>query len=98
MNDSKLGPAYNPLDLNFDKHLNGKLFHKVCFDLRLKTGLHQATLTLAEPLQGPQVNVLNCFSNTIHTQFGIILHIPKLEVANQDILCSIISNTSVSDQ
>ena len=23
--------------------------------LRLKTGLHQATLTLAEPLQGPQV-------------------------------------------
>ena len=31
------------------------------FVIRLKTGLHQATLTLAEPLQGPQVDMLICF-------------------------------------
>ena len=31
------------------------------FVIRLKTGLHQATLTLAEPLQGPQVDMLTCF-------------------------------------
>ena len=55
---------------------------------RLKTGLHQATLTLAEPLQGPQV--LTCLSYTLMRRFEtkISFHVPKFKVVSNDFLLS----------